>query len=127
MIIMPTRNKYHMTDEAFASFAEKYPNVKRSDVEELLAQELLAARADQTQQSEIEFLKGAALQSMGTDQEMRFSDIESGMLKASLADGRQALKDIMEKTPTQAPMCNDGAKMKDQGRKKKHNDSAGAR
>ena len=127
MSIMPTRDKYHMTDEAFASFAEKYPDVKRSDVEELLTQEIFTTRANQAQQTEVEFLKSKALKSMGTDQEMRFLDIESGMLKASLADGRQALKDIMEKMPTETPMCDDGTRMKDQGRKKKHNDGARAR
>jgi hypothetical protein len=119
-------DKYHMTDEAFASFAQKYPHVKRSDVEELFTQEIFAARAYQAQQSEIESLKSKALNAMGTDQEIRFSDIEAGMLRVSLAAGRQALKEILEKTPIKAPLCNDGTKMKDQGRKKKHNDSAGA-
>jgi len=111
--------KYHMTDEGYASFAKKYPGVKRSDVEELLAQEMHAARAFQAQRSEIEFLKTKALKAMGTDQEMRFPDIEAGMLKASLSDGRQALKEIMEKTPIDLPICEDGTKMKDQGLKKK--------
>ena len=64
---------------------------------------------------------------MGTDQEMRFSDIESGMLRASLADGRQALKDIIEGIPIEVPSCDDGTMMKNQGRKKKHHDSTGAR
>jgi len=115
-----------MTDGVFVSFAAKYPEVKRSDIEELFAKEMLAARAFQAQQSEIESLKNKALKAIGTDQQMRFSDIESGMLKASLADGRQALNDIIRKIPIETPMCDDGTKMKDQGRKK-HHDSAGTR
>ena len=119
-------NGYHLTDEEFASFAEKYPNVKRSDIDDLFAQKILADKAYRAQRSEIEFLKNTALGKMGTDQEMKFSDVESGMLRASLADGRQALKEIMEKTPVEAPSRSDGAKMRDQGRKKKHHDYAGA-
>jgi hypothetical protein len=41
------------------------------------------------------------------------------MLRASLSDGRQALKEIIEKTPVEAPLCSDGVKMKNQGREKK--------
>jgi len=110
---------YRITDKEFACFAEKYPNVKRSDVEELFAQKMLTDIALRAQRSEIEFLKSKALGAMGTDREMNFSDIESGMLRASLSDGRQALKEIMEKTPVEAPSCSDGAKMKNQGREKK--------
>ena len=112
-------NGYRLTDEEFASFAEKYPNVKRSDIEDLFTQKMLEDKAYRAQRSEIEFLKNTALGKMGTDQEMSFSDIESGMLRASLADGRQALKEIMEKTPVEAPACADGAKMRNRGRKKK--------
>jgi len=119
------KNEYSMTDEAFASFAKKYPNVKRSDVEELLAREMLTATAHRVQRSEIEFLKNKALEAMGTEKEMKFSDIESGMLRASLSDGRQALKEIIEKTPVEVPSCSDGTKMRDKGRKKKLNDDAG--
>jgi len=114
-----------MSDEAFASFSEKYPQVKRSDVEEMFAKEMLAAKAFSVQRSEIEFLKNKALGAMGTNHEMKFSDIESGMLRASLSDGRQALKEIIDKTPIETPSCNDGEKMKNQGRKKKHNDDSG--
>jgi len=110
---------YCMTDEMFASFAEKYPNVKRSDVEDLFAQELFKIRANQLQCSEIDSLKNKALGVMGTDQEMSFSEIERRMLQASLSDGRQALKEIIEKIPVEAPVCSDGTKMKNQGRKKK--------
>jgi hypothetical protein len=118
-------NEYRLTDEEFASFAEKYPSVKRSDIEKLFAQKMLTDIAYRTQRSEIKFLKNKALEAMGTDREMNFSDIESGMLKASLSDGCQALKEIMEKTPVEAPSCNDGAKMENQGRKKKHYDNSG--
>ena len=111
-------NDFRLTEEEFANFAEKYPNVKRSDVEELVVRKLFTEKAYRAQRSEIEYLKNKALGAMGTDQEMDFSDIESGMLKASLTDGRQALKEIMEKTPVEAPLCSDGTKMKDQGRKK---------
>ena len=120
------KNGFHLTEEEFATFAEKYPNVKRSDVEELFSQKLLTDMAYRAQRSETEFFKNEVLGTMGTDQEMDFSDIESGMLNASLKDGRQALKGIMEKTPVEAPLCNDGTKMKDQGRKKKHHDNPGA-
>jgi hypothetical protein len=108
-----------MTDEEFSSFAEKYPNVKRSDVEDLFAQMLFKTTINQLQRSEIENLKNEALGVMGTNQEMSFSDIERRMLEASLSDGRQALKDIIEKIPVEVPLCNDGTKMKNQGIKKK--------
>ena len=111
-------SRYRMTDEAFATFAEKYPNVKRSDVEELLSHEIFVTMAERARGSEIEFLKSRALSAMGTEREMKFPDIESGMLKASLSDGRQALKEIIEKTPVEAPSCSDGTNMKDQGIKK---------
>jgi hypothetical protein len=115
-----------MTDEEFASFAKKYPNVERSDVEEIIAKKMFTTIGLGAQISEIETLRKKALGTMGTDQEMEFSDIELGMLRASLADGQRALKDIMESIPVEAPLCDDGTKMKDQGRKKKHHDSAGA-
>ena len=121
-------NGYRLTDEELASFAEKHPDVKRSDIrdmEDLFTQKMLEDKAYRAQRSEIDFLKNIALGKMGTDQEMSFSDIESGMLRASLADGRQALKEIMEKTPVEAPACSDGAKMRNRGRKKKHHDDAG--
>ena len=119
-------NGYFMTDEAFASFSKKYPNVKRSDVESLFSQELFISTLNQVQRSEIAALKNKAFGVMGTDQEMSFSEIESGMLRASLSDGRQALKEILEKIPVEAPTCTDGTKMKGQGRKKKHYDNTGA-
>ena len=114
-----TKKGYCMTDETFASFAEKYPNVKRSDVEALFAQELFKTTINQLQRSEVENLKNKALGVMGTDQEMSFSDIERGMLEASLSDGRQALKEIMEEISIEAPLRSDGTKMKNQARKKK--------
>ena len=113
---------YRMTDEEFADYEKKHPYATRSDVneiEELLTQKVYADMALHARLSEIELLKNKALDAMGTDNEMKFSDIESGMLKASLSDGRQALKEIMEKTPVEAPLCNDGTKMRNQGRKKK--------
>jgi len=100
--------------------------VERSDIEEILSNKMLAAKAYQAQRSEIEFLKSKVLNAMGTDYEMKFSDIESGMLRASLSDGREALKEIIEKTAVEAPLCSDSSKMRDQGRKKKHNDDTGA-
>ena len=117
---------YCMTDEEFSSFAEKYPNVKRSDVEDLVAQMLFKTTINQLQHSEIASLKNKALGVMGTDQEMSFSDIEKRMLNASLSDGRQALKEIIEKIPVEVPVCNDGTKMKNQGIKKKCNYSVAA-
>ena len=117
------KNIYRMTDEEYAAFAAKYPNIDRKDIneiEELLTQKMLADKAIHAQVSEIELLRRKALDAMGTENEMRFSDVELGMLKASLSDGRQALKEIMEKTPVEAPLCNDGTKMKNSGREKKH-------
>ena len=116
------KSVYRMSDEEFAAFAEKHPNVSRNDVheiEELLTQKMYTDMALRAQQSEIERLKSKALGAMGTDNEMKFSDIESGMLKASLSDGRQALKEIVEKTPVEVPSCSDGTKMKNQGCQKK--------
>jgi len=116
------KNVYRMDDEEFAVFAEKYPNISRSDIneiKELLTQKIYADMALSARQSEIELLKNKALGAMGTNSEMKFSDIESGMLKASLSDGRQALKEIMEKTPVEVPSCSDGTRMKNQGREKK--------
>ena len=116
------KNVYRMTDEEFAEYAREHPNVTRSDIdkiEELLTKKMYEDMALRTQLSEIELLKNKALGEMGTDSEMKFSDIESGMLRASLSDGRQALKEIMEKTPVEAPLCNDGTNMKNLGREKK--------
>jgi hypothetical protein len=123
-------NDYRMTDKEFASFIETHPhlNLRRSDIsdiEEIIMHKILADKALGAQRSEIEFLKNKALDVMGTDHEMKFSDIESGMLRASLSDGRQALKEIIEKTPVEVPSCDDGTKMRDKGRKKKLNDDAG--
>ena len=58
---------------------------------------MYAGMAERAQQSEIELLRNKALGAMVTEREMKFSDIESGMLRVSLSDGRQALKEIMEK------------------------------
>ena len=110
---------HRMADEEFAAFSKKYPNVQRSDIEDVVSAKVFAAMAQRTRQSEVEALRSKALDAMGTDHEMSFYDVESGMLNACLADGRQALKDIMEKIPVEAPLCSDGTKMKDHGRKKK--------
>ena len=115
-------NICRMSDEEFAEFSKRYPGVPRdgiNEIEELLAQKMYAGMALRAQASEIELLKNKALGAMGTEREMKFSDIESGMLRASLSDGRQALKEIMENTPVEAPQCSDGTKMENQGRKKK--------
>ena len=122
------KKEYRMTDGEFADYATRRPHVTRSDIieiEELLTQKVYADMALRTQLSEIELLKNKALGAMGTSGEMSFSDIESGMLKASLSDGRQALKEILEKTPVETPLCDDGVQMKNQGREKKHNVDSG--
>jgi F0F1-type ATP synthase alpha subunit len=119
---------YRMSDEEFATFTQKHPSVTRNDInelEELLTQKMYSDMALRNQRSEIELLKNKALGAMGTDREMRFSDIESGMLRASLSDGRQALKEILAETPDETPTCSDGTKMKNQGCKKKHHDDSG--
>jgi len=110
---------YRMSDEGFAALAKKYPDLKRSDIESVVSEDLLKDMAFHARRSEIDFLKNKALGAMGTDREMSFSEIEAGMLKASLSDGRQALKEILEKTPVETPLCDDGTKMNDRGRKKK--------
>ena len=114
-----SNKKYQITDEDFASFAKKYPDMKRNDIEDLFARATFATKAESAQRSEIALLKSKALSAMGTENEMRFSDIETLMLKASLLDGRHALKEIIEKIPVETPLCKDGTKMKNQGRKKK--------
>ena len=127
-VIKMKKRKYLMSDEEFAALSQKYPNLTQSDVSEiveLLAEKVYADMALHAQQSEIEQLKSKALGAMGTDGEMRFSDIELGMLRASLSDGRQALKEIMESAPVETPSGSDGIKMENQGRKKKHNDGSG--
>jgi hypothetical protein len=124
---MVARDIHYLSDDEFAVFSKKYPNVERSDIEEIVSRKMLEAMASKARHSEIDRLRIMALGAMGTAQEMKFSDIESGMLRASLSDGRQALKDILENTPVEAPLCDDGTKMKDQGRKKKHHDGTGAR
>jgi hypothetical protein len=124
-----TNRHYRMTDDEFTSFAKKHPNVSRSDVsalEDILNRKILADMALGAQKSEIESLKSKAIGTMGTNHEMKFSDIESGMLRASLSDGRQALKEIIDQIPTVTPTCHDGTKMKNQGRKKKRNDNSGS-
>jgi hypothetical protein len=125
---MMMRDKhYTLSDEEFAAFYKKYPQIERRDLEELVTKKTLEAMGLQAQRSEIEAIRGMALDRMGTAQEMEFTDIESRMLQASLSDGCRALKEILENTPVEAPLCEDGTKMKDQGRKKKHHDNAGAR
>ena len=116
------KDVYRLSDEEYAEFSKKYPDVMRNainEIEELLTQKVQADMAMRTRNSEIEHLKNKALGAMGTEQEMKFSDIESGMLRASLSDGRQALKEIIEKTPVEAPSNSDGEKMRNQGREKK--------
>jgi len=116
------KSVYRMSDEEFANFTRKYPNVTRNEIneiEEILTQKIYADKTLSSQLSEIEQLKNRALGAMGTDKEMRFSDIESEMLKASLSDGRQALKEILKETSVETPTCSDGTKMKNQGRQKK--------
>ena len=76
------KNVYRMNDEEFAAFSEKYPNMSRSginEIEELLTEKMYADMALSARISEIELLKNKALGTMGTDKEMKFSDIEMGM------------------------------------------------
>ena len=116
------KSVYRMTDGEFADYVKRHPYATRSDIseiEKLLTQKMYADMALRTQLSEIEQLKNKALGAMGTSGEMSFADVELGMLKASLSDGRQALKEILEKTSVETPMCDDGAQMKNQGREKK--------
>ena len=120
--IVMKKSVYRISDEEYRILASKYPNMTRSEVNEiegLLAEKMYADNAFYARTSEIELVKNKALGAMGTDNEMSFSDIERGMLTASLSDGRKALKEIMEKTPVEVPLCSDSTPMKNQGREKK--------
>ena len=117
-----TKNLFHINDKEFDELTKKHPNLTRievNEIEELLKKKMHYDIALRAQASEVEVLKNKALDAMGTDGEMQFSDIESGMLRASLSDGRQALKEIIEKTSVEVPSCSDGTKMKNKGREKK--------
>ena len=119
---MIKKSVYRISDEEYSVLVSNYPNTTRSEVNEiaeLLAEKMYADIALCARTSEIEQLKNKALCAMGTDSEMSFSDVEMGMLRASLSDGRQALKEIMEKTPVEVPLCSDSTQMKNQGREKK--------
>jgi hypothetical protein len=119
----------YLTDKEIASFKEKYPNVTDEEISELVKLILEKQYTDlamDTRSSEIEKLRRKALGAMGTKDEMRFSDVEAGMLKASLSDGRNALKEILEATPVEAPRSSDGTATLNQGSKKKHINDSGA-
>jgi hypothetical protein len=118
----------YLTEKELADFREKYPNVTEEDIsklEKLILEKQYTDLAMNARSSEIEMLKNKALGAMGTKDEMSFSTIEAGMLKASLSDGRNALKEILEATPVEAPRDSDGTTALNQGRKKKHINNSG--
>jgi hypothetical protein len=111
----------HLNESELLALAEKYPGIDRNAIDEIeiiLSQKSCSEKAEQARISEVEVLRKKALELMGTSGEMKFSDIESGMLRASLSDGRQALKDILETMPVKVPVSSDGTKAKNMGRKK---------
>jgi hypothetical protein len=90
------------------------------DVMAQIAKNLSGINVQKLYRSEIENLRVAALSSMGTPGEMSFGDIERGMLRASLSDGREALKDIIENMPVSAPLPEEGTTVRNRGKGKKN-------
>ena len=68
----------------------------------------------------MDHFKKLAISSLGTDNEIKFDDAERGFLKAALADGKAGFKEFIESIPVEAPICDDGTKMRDCGIEKKN-------
>ena len=96
-------------------FSKKHPEV---DVEDIILEKFLK-KANENKKSEMMEFKARAESTFGTDHEMNFYDIESGLFSSMLADGRNTLKDIMEKIPCKHPVNSNGEKMTNQGKEKK--------
>ena len=96
-------------------FSKKHPEV---DVEGIILEKFLK-KVNENKKSEMMEFKARAESTFGTDHEMSFYDIESGLFSSMLADGRSALKDIMEKIPCKHPVNSKGGKMTNRGKEKK--------
>jgi len=112
-------NKKEAMKDEFNAFLEelskKYPEV---NIEEVMLDKFLK-KANENKKSEMMEFKAQAESTFGTDHEMSFYEIESGLFSAMLADGRNAMKDIMEKIPVEHPVNADKEKMKNRGIEKK--------
>ncbi len=112
-------NKKEAMKDEFNAFLEelskKYPEV---NIEEVMLDKFLK-KANENKKSEMMEFKAQSESTIGTDHEMSFYEIESGLFSAMLADGRNAMKDIMEKIPVEHPVNTDKEKMKNRGIEKK--------
>jgi len=112
-------NKKETVKEELRSFLEdfskKHPEV---DVEGIIWENFLK-KANENKKSEMMEFKARAESTFGTDHEMSFYDIENGLFSSMLADGRDTLKDIMEKIPCKHPVNSIGDKMTNRGKEKK--------
>ena len=104
-------------DALIEELSKKYPNV---NIKELSLDEALK-KANENKKSEMMEFKAKVESTFGTDHEMKFFDIESGLYFAMLADGRHVMKDIMEKIPVEHPVDAENKKMSNRGNEKKHN------
>ncbi len=95
--------------------SKKYPGV---DVEDIMLDKCLK-KANENKKSEMMEFKARAKATFGTDHEMNFYDIESGLFSSMLADGRNAIKELMEEIPCKHPANANGEKMTDRGKEKK--------
>jgi len=112
-------NKKDAMKEEYNAFLEelskKYPEV---NIEEVILGKFLK-KANENKKSEMMEFKAQAESTFGTGHEMSFYEIESGLFSAMLADGRNAMKDIMENIPVEHPVNADKEKMKNHGIEKK--------
>ena len=112
-------NKKEAVKEEFNTILEglskKYPGI---DVEGIMLDKCVK-NANENKKSEMMEFKARAQSTFGTDHEMSFYDIESGLFSSMLADGRNAMKDLMEEIPCKHPVNVNGEKMTDRGKEKK--------
>ena len=98
-------------------FIKEYPGV---DVESILLEEHIK-NVNVNKKSEMAAFKAHVKSTFGTQHEMNFYSIEDGLMSALLADGKNALKEIIEEIPIEIPVNKDGEKFKNRGNEKKHN------
>ena len=103
-------------DKQVEALAASYPG---EDVELKIIARLTKKRREEIRRSEVESFKQYAISTLGTEHEIAFNDAERGFLQASLADGRSGFKEFIESIPVDAPTCEDGTKMTNEGIKKK--------
>ena len=103
-------------DKQIEILSSTYPG---QDVELMIISRLLKKRGTEIRHSEIDNFKQHAISTLGTDHEIAFNDAERGFLNAALADGRTGFKEFIESMPVEAPVCEDGTKMSNNGTQKK--------